>query len=206
MSVELIYKTTSPAALDWYSDLTRRDTEAREVVREFLTRINEVIPPWPGESNRDLVTFRDRPAGITFTPTEQVARRWGTRANLPEGWRIKREWSNTLVPALNTKAGKARQAELDALPWVSILSDMETRLGIPSMIMVPGHIYSPGFDVDRDDEGVATALWITWGSGRCEGDFLKEVSRHPADVEWIEVPRSEWYARVERLAAEKAEA
>lgn len=207
-TAELIYKTSSPAALAWISDFSLRDQAARDVAMAFKARINEAIPPWPGESTRELVTLRDHIVGVSYSYEEGRSRHWGDKINLPTGWRVKREWDRVLVPNKSTKEGKAWQAEMDALPWLDILKDMHEHLGTPSVLMTDGRMFTPGTSVDRDEDGNVTTIYSTWGSGRCADEFFKEIERakKDADVTWEEVPRSQWYARLEALDAKKENA
>lgn len=198
MSAELIYRTSSPAALAWRLAYTERWVECKVAWDAFEFDVEAALGIPEGEQHRSLYMVDGQIVGIVRTSDEWADRRnYGTRF---PGWKEHQRWP-ILTPKLNTKAGKEWQAKLAALPVLSLRTEAR-QIGVPDYILTDGRMFSGGFDYDEDDEHGTTAIYQVWGSGECERACLAEQAKHP-EIEWVEVPRSAWYARLEALEAQK---
>lgn len=190
MSAELIYKTTSPKAIAWWlaaAEKVRADKEARNAYVERMTAefgLPQVPDYFEPRERRDLWVRNDRPVALDSGPDEQPP--------ADSGWRLDskdRNWQ----PKLATKAGKERAAELAALFTYDMRRDAKT-IGVPEMVFADHSLLRPGMEYD-EAEG---AVYVVWSSGKA----AKEFEAASVDgIEWVEVPRSQWYAREERKAA-----
>lgn len=195
MSAELIYKTTSEAALQWFRDFESRRQSNGLVLDAFQKEIESTLGPVDGQAwdgtKRPLLLSRGKVVGVVRSVEEY--RRGNYKTHFP-GWREHERW-DALVPSKNTKLGKEWARRIEDLPKLE-LREEASAIGVPYMVFANHRMYEAGFDVDYAKDNSPTAIYQLWGSGLCEGDCLKEQAEHP-DIEWVEVPRSQWYARVE---------
>ncbi len=193
MTAELIYKTTSPKALDWYRDILAKSKVQSQARAEYTDRMTAEFgkPDLPDYFSEERRAKRS----LWLRGEHAFAIDSGSNERPPEdsGWRLDskdRNWQ----PKLATKAGKERAAELSALSTHNT-RDHLPEIGVPQMAFADAHLYQPGLDYDED----AGVLYVLWGSGRCDKEALAAQAKVP-DVEWVEVKRSEWYAREEAKA------
>lgn len=100
------------------------------------------------------------------------------------------------MPSLRSVKGREWADRLAALTlWVP--RNHFEEVGIPSMIFTDHRVYQSGISFDEEPE---PTLYQTWGSGRCAED-CRATAKDVPEVEWVEVPRSVWYAREEAMAA-----
>jgi hypothetical protein len=114
---------------------------------------------------------------------------------LDSGWRLDskdRYWA----PKLATAAGKARAKELAALASYDHRATMP-EIGIPQLAFAGNYHYHGGLEFDTATQ----TLYQVWGSCQCDQECKAAQVKVP-DVVWVEVPRSEWYAREEAKAAQ----
>lgn len=192
MSAELIYRTDSAAAVAWRLDYSRKWLDAKEHWDRFELDVELEFGIPEGEKHRSLYMVEGKVVGIVRSTDE-----WSDRRNYSTrfpGWREHQRWP-ILVPKLNTKVGKEWQAKLDALPVLSARHEARA-IGIPDYVLTDGRMFSAGIDYDEDPDGKVVAVYQSWGSGQCEAAVLAEQAKHP-EVVWTEVPRSQWYARLE---------
>lgn len=190
MSVELIYKTRSPKAIEWWLAAAERVQADRRARSAYEDRMTEEfgVPDLPQYTEEERRTRRKlwlrgaRVSGLDSGYDEQPP--------ADSGWRLDskdRYWK----PKLATKAGKGRAAELAALCTYD-MRDHTDEIGVASMAFAGSYLYRSGMDYD-EAEG---ALYVVWGSGQCAKEAEAVQAKVP-DVVWVEVPRSEWYAREE---------
>ena len=191
MSAELIYKTTSPAAIEWWLDAERKVKADRELQLAYELRLTEEFgaPAHPDyieehrRKRRGLWFRNDRPYAVDSLRNENPP--------ADSGWRLdskERLWR----PKLATAAGKKRAAELAAL-CTFVLRDHMHEIGIPAIAFSgDGYMHRPGVEFDADEQ----ALYVLWGSSRCADEALANQAKNP-HIEWVEIPRSVWYARIE---------
>lgn len=196
MTAELIYRTSSPAAATWYSARNAEQVEQSGRRNAFQDEMLATYGPADvpegrqGHGLRNLMVTRRGVVGIHSG--------WQEAPPADSGWRLDardRFWK----PSLRSAKGRALAKRLEELTVVDLnrLSD----IGIPEVVFAGLHMYSPG--LDHDD--APFALYQIWGSGECEQGCLAEQAKHP-DVVWVEVLRSEWYARIEAKTAATAAA
>ena len=194
MSAELIYKTTSPAALAWWERIAAESEKARLRRADFIAKVTEQFGPTPSvgryteaPTERQLMISRHNVAGLASGYSE--------RPPEDSGWRLDskdRYWA----PKLATKAGKDRAAELKKLAAPNARQSAP-EIGVPQLAMAGAHLYSPGFEFDEE----TGTLYQLWGSGRCVKECESAQAKTP-EIAWTEVLRSEWFAREEAKAAE----
>lgn len=195
MTAELIYKTTSPKAIEWWhatqdaleADRIKRNALADQLSKEFGT--GEHSP------HRDLWINTGWDGDIFITGMAPI----NDERNLPpEGWRFDRNKGH-LVPALRTNRGKQLAREFESIRGAKWRADSLAVLGVPRHIESPTsdeqgrrRLYDAGFEFDEESQ----TLYQAWGSGTVEKAVLAAQANVP-DVVWEEVKRSEWYARQE---------
>jgi hypothetical protein len=186
MSVELIYKTTSPQAIEWWLSAAAKVKADKEARSAYVKRMTEEFgkPDVPDyftpREQRDLWVRNDRPIALDSGPDEKPP--------ADSGWRLDskdRNWQ----PKLATKRGKERAAELAELFTYDMRRDAKT-IGVPEMVFADHSLLRPGMDFDEDER----ALYVVWSSGKAAKEFEAAAVE---GIEWTEVPRSQWYAREE---------
>jgi hypothetical protein len=198
VSAELIYKTTSPKAIEWFAEMDKLAKEQGEKRRAYEQRMTEEFgkPDLPDyysddRKNRRVLWVRGQYAFALDSGNDETP-------PVDSGWRLDskdRNWQ----PKLATKQGKARAAELAELNTFNIEARLP-EVGIAQMVFAGnGYLYRPGMEFDEGER----ALYVMWGSGQCSKEALAVQAKVP-EVEWVEVPRSVWYARVEKIEAERA--
>jgi hypothetical protein len=193
MTVELIYKTTSLAAIEWWKKAEDEAELARRLRNEYMDKQTALYGPTPGGTyesaptkDRGLMVSRHIVLGLASGHNEQPP------AN--SGWRLdskERFWK----PKMATRAGKERASELKTLTGYNLRGHVD-EIGVPGMAVAGMRLYSAGLEFDT----ASGVLYQTWGSGRCAEECVKVQALHP-NTAWEEVPRSEWYAREEAKAA-----
>ena len=187
MSVELIYKTTSAFAESWWKNMQEKRAEQAELRRAFEDEMLATYGP------ADVRYGEGVGKRLLMTNGRVVTGLHSGYAEVPpsgSGWRLDskaRFWK----PALREAAGKEVKERLQGLTlyvWQSHVKE----IGVPEYAFGDSHVYSPGLDCDNEP----FALYVLWGSGTCAKDF-DQVRASVPQVAWNEVPRSEWYARVE---------
>ena len=191
MSAELIYKTTSPAAIAWWRNVEAKNAEQQALRNAFRDEMLAAYGPadkafYDSPPSRALWMQGERVVGLDSGYKEQPPAGSGWRLDARDGF-----WK----PALKSAAGREIQKRLAALT-VYNARDHVTEVGAPRMAFVDMRLLRPGFEFD-DETG---ALYQLWGSGRCAAECESAQAEVP-EVEWVEVKRSEWYAREEAKAA-----
>jgi hypothetical protein len=185
MSAELIYKTTSPAAIAWWKNAEKLRGKEAELHKAFQDRMTALYGPAPGKEGRAIWHRGAYIMGIDSGSNEKPP--------VDSGWRLdskERIW----MPALAKATGKKLRAELDAMVLFDIRAHLP-EIGVPQLAFADHHMYRAGMEFDQD-EG---AIYQIWGSGRCADECAAAAAKVP-DVEWVKVPRSAWYAREEAKA------
>lgn len=188
MSAELIYKTTSPDAISWWVDVSLRLNAQREARNAFIAEMTETYGVGEGSASvkagsRLLWTVNGRASALDSGCSETPP--------VSSGWRLDskdRNWK----PALKLAAGKALAKRLAELSTVDPLRELSA-VGVPQLAFAGSHMYRPGIEFDEGER----ALYVTWSSGLCAKEMEASYVDH---VEWTEVPRSVWYARLEAKA------
>jgi hypothetical protein len=191
MSAELIYKTKTPAALEWWRHVQNQASAAHAFRSNYIKRMTNEFGPTPGRYTES--GNKDRALMVSRHIVMGLASGYDEKPPVDSGWRLdskERYWA----PKLATKAGKERAAELATLAGFDVLKHVH-EIGIPGMVIENLRMFTPGFSFDEDPE----VLYQTWGSGLCAADCERSQAEHP-EIEWMEVPRSEWYAREESKA------
>lgn len=195
MTVALVYRTSSPKAVDWFHDVEAREQGVRAKRDAYTQELTERYGPvgkryeYSSEEldHRPLMRdSRNRITGVACSHGEQPPKGSGWRLDSKTGF-----WK----PDLRSKAGKERDAELEALHGVDSRSELDS-IGATGLSFVPGRMYQPGLRF-RKETG---ELYVTWGSRGCEGDMLAAGAKVD-DVAWESVPLSEWHAWMEEIGA-----
>lgn len=188
MTAELIYKTSSPAAEQWWRHVEKTQKQQNELRRAFEDEMLATYGPADvsehstGHGKRLLYTNGRYCSGIDCGYNE--------RPPVGSGWRLDSK-SRIWKPALKETAGKKLAKRLAALT-VYVWQQHVAEIGVPEVIFAGSYLFRPGFTTDAEP----FVLFQTWGSGQCEPQCLAEQAKHP-EVEWTEIPRSQWYARLE---------
>ena len=192
---ELVFKTTSPAAIEWHEKLAalrKQEWELRmafeqEIVERFGPSTRRVYGSSP--ANVDGVQT-GRPLWIRNDYAFALDSGYDERPPADSGWRLDskdRNWQ----PKLATKEGKEWKRRLGELNLVKMRSRWQ-EIGIPERYWGDNYIYFPSMTFDREN-GV---LYIGWGTQYAEDEFLKGVAAFP-DIQWERIPLSEWHAYLE---------
>lgn len=188
MSAELIYKTSSPAAEAWWRNAEAKRAEQTKLRNDFEAEMFATygLPDKTlygrAEGRRALYVNRSHVIGLDSG--------WNERPPEGSGWRLDSK-NKFWMPALKTPQGRALKKRLDALT-VYVEQSHVDEIGIPAFAFGDSYLYRAGLVADEDP----FVLYQVWGSGTCEKDCRAVQAAHP-DVEWVEVPRSQWYARIE---------
>lgn len=184
MTAELIYRTTSPAALDFWAHAETKASERKTLVDAYIEQLTHDF---------GTVNGKDRTVWNRGPVVYGVECLYGEQPPADSGWRLDSK-EGIWMPKLRIPAGKERARELAALTVYNVRAHVQ-EIGIPQMVMTDRHFFRPGIEFH---DGV---LYQTWGSGKCEPDALAEAAKVP-EVVWEPVKRSEWYALEEAREAE----
>lgn len=192
MSAELIYSTSSPAAEAWWRHVKEMQAKQNELRRAFEAEMLETygpadVPEYSGGYGKRLLYTNSR----VITGLDS-----GYREQPPagSGWRLDSKLHHW-KPALREPAGKRLEKRLRELTLYIWQSHVE-EIGVPGLVFAGSYLYRPGLTADDGP----FVLYQVWGSGQCETECRAEQAKHP-EIEWVEVPRSAWYARIEALEA-----
>lgn len=189
---ELVFKTTSPQALEWYAKLDALRQEEIKLRNAYEDRMREEFGPSQRESYDTGQCAQQTRRGLWIRGDIAYALDSGYNERTPEdsGWRLDskdRNWQ----PKLATKKGKERRAELAELNLVKMRGRWG-EIGIPFLYWGEGYVYHPGVTFDAENR----VLYVMWGTQYAEDEFKKETSAFP-DIQWERIPLSEWHAYVE---------
>lgn len=182
MSVALVFKTESRAALDWVVELEAAHEAQRAAIAAFLDELEL-------EHGRrfEAVTYLGAVRGLAG----------GEDGTVPQGMRV--DSYGHYVPRMNTRAGKELAKRIADIPPFYVL-DQVGDIGVAQFSLSGNRMHSPGIVFDRDDTEKVTAIYQTWGTLNAIEDIL-DVAASVKEVEWSQVPLSAWFARVEALEA-----
>lgn len=195
MTAVLVYKTSSPKAIDWYRDVVARDTVVRDKRRVYTDQLTSEFGEVGKRYEHDSEHIDHRP--LMRNSSNQITGlmcRSGEKPPKGSGWRLDAQ-TGFWKPDLRTNKGKELEAELETLSGVNMLNELY-EIGAAGMAFVPGSLYRPGVTF-RDETG---ELFVYWGSKDCEDEMLAASAKVP-DVEWAVVPLSEWHAWREQVEA-----
>ena len=201
MTIELIYKTETPAIVDWYRELTATTNAEGDARLAYADSLTEEIGSDEKGASRTLWVMR---GWSGETRVVGIAANDADRTNPPVGLRYDKK-KGYLVPALKVARGKKFAAEFAALEGKPARDELNSLFGVPSSVMGSDedrsgnvYMYHAGFEFDT----ATGVLYMVWGSGRVAAEVEKGMAKHP-EIIWARVPRSEWYAREESKAASK---
>lgn len=189
---ELVFKTTSSAAIAWWRDLN--EAHARQTA--LRTNFEDEMTALYGPSQRDTY---ERDADGNKIP--QTRRRLWVRGHhayaldsgygeLPptdSGWRLDskdRNWQPKLATAAG-KGWKIRLAELNILN----LEERYEAIGIPPLAFAGSYLYRPGLKFNEETQ----TLYVTWGSQHVQKEWDAHVAKHP-EVVWVQERLSAYIA------------
>ena len=197
MSVELIYKTTSAMALDWWANAEAEREAAHQRRKAYVERMTAEFGPTPPRYSysedkprvlRELMVAGPSAVGLASGFSEVPP--------IDSGWRLdskERFWA----PKLATAAGKLRRAELHSLRSFDHRAH-GSEIGFAAIAFAGSYLYHGGLEM------IDGALFQTWGGYECHTECETAQAKVPGVV-WEVVKRSEWYAMQEsREAAEVA--
>lgn len=122
----------------------------------------------------------------------------------PPGWMFVTHWG-CFVPDPNTNAGREYQHRIDELPSWEGAPDI-TEIGLPAFVTMRlgnGQEARITPEIVLADEG--THLFCTWSLREVKPVVDSHINAGPQNG-WYEMPRSAWYARIERAEAEQVAA
>lgn len=183
----LAYKTSSPAALKWWDEITEKVASEQERRRAYTDQLLANFGPVGLRYQYDQDEINDRPLMRNrLNDITGVLCRDGEQPPKGSGWRLDAS-TGFWKPDLRSNAGKARQEEIDALSGTDILGEAH-------VIGAPGEVFSANFSMIyrmsmhlRED---TRELYVTWPSKECADGMAKAAVE---GVTWTEVPLSEWY-------------
>lgn len=196
MSIELIYKTTSPAAIAWWLNAKAEFDAAFDRRREYEARMTAEFGLPQRESYQTPVNTRA--LYVNSTSATGLDSGYSEQPPADSGWRLDSK-SKFWKPKLATKEGKVRASELAALKSFDHAGHAP-EVGVPSIIFSDGYVRRPNFYFDEE----TNTLYQLWGSGTCMPQCEAEAAKVPGVV-WEKVPRSQWYALVESKEAKEGE-
>ncbi len=198
---ELVFKTTSPAAIAWYENIVKLRKEEWELRRAFEDEIVARFGPSQrrayaseGVQVNEDGNQTGRPLWVCGDLAYALDSAYNEAPPADSGWRLDskaRNWQ----PKLATKEGKEWARRLRELNLVK----MRTRwaeIGVPEVAFGDRYMYSPGVEFDEESK----TLFIGWGTQYVEKEFLTKTAAFP-EIEWTRVPLSEWHARQEARSA-----
>lgn len=182
----LVYMTTDVKIIDWWEKYKAANEVRRIAIKAFLDKINA---EWGGPARTNVYILDGRVVGL---PEE---------SEIPANWRLS-DSGYYMTPKLNSKAGKAWKAEMDAIPVLSLLTAADA-IGVPSLSIPEDthRIYTPGIEYDEDEDGTLVALYQLWSSADTKPEVESAIKAR--GVQWEEMPLSAWYGRKERKEAEQ---
>ena len=189
MAAELIYKTTSPDAIAWWREAEKKhaiDVAARE---KYETQLTADFGTANGAERRRLWVQGAQVVGVDCAP--------GETPPASSGWRLDKK-SGFWKPNRASKAGMARAVELAALTTVDLRREVP-EIGIADLVFAGRQMLTPGVTFDENEE----AIYAYWGSTDCR-QGAEATQQAAPNIEWTEVPRSVWFARLEALEAKAA--
>lgn len=189
MTAELVFKTASPAAIEWWEGIRARldgDRLNRIALAEELTA---ALGPGHDGDLRRLYAITTWEGSDLVTGVEAVGAEW---TDPPAGWRFDRKTQH-LVPALRTDEGRAALKRLQAVSGTPWRTGSEA-VGIPRRISIPrppgptdGMVHEAGIFFDVEPR-VLYQLWST----TAVYDEVVAKQANARGVEWAEVTRAEW--------------
>ena len=191
MSAQLIYRTQDPAALAWFDEALTAQQNLIDTWQAVIVDLTEDYGLVDGEP-RALVIREGLVGGFIADGTEPA----------PAGWGLNAVWRG-FVPDQQTAIGARWQNRIDDLPAQESRDSSE--IGMPTLIEViqDGHAQPPIASTLHlpADGGALYALWP-------DRDIKPLIDAFAADndagIAWVEVLRSEWYARLEAYEAAEA--
>jgi hypothetical protein len=176
VTVLLVYRNTTPEAMEWAEDFKAR-----------ATSINEARHKWM-ETFYDLYKVPEYARGAFVRGEEFTGITWPEDMPLPTRW-----FRPVAIPQLIRPRGNARAliAEMKAFNAPDVRAELREHLGMPSYILVRERFLSCG--VRLEDDGV----WVTWGA--------REVADQPemADISGQGWERVVLSAFIERFGEEE---
>lgn len=190
MNPQLIYKTVDPGAIAWFATLLTEqatlNTEWQALIRDLTDEFGFVN----GEP-RALIVQEGLVGGFMAAEGEAAA----------AGWTFDPAWGG-LIPDVRSELGRQWQSRIDDLPAQGLHDTID--LGMPSMVEVAQDGRPQGVIISTLHAPVEGGeLYVLWPDRNIK-PLIDEVVAASSDIVWTEVPRSVWYARVERLEAAEA--
>ena len=197
MTVALVYKTSSPKAIEWFRDLNALFLINKKLREAYAKNMFDEFGPVGLRFEYDSEPVEDRP--LMRNSENEITGVMSASGEAPpkgSGWRLDAE-SGFWKPDLRSKAGKERAAELEKLKGPTLTSADGASVGItPVAFAFEEHrLYRPGVSF-REGTG---ELYVSWGSAACEPEARKTIERAASDVSWERVPLSEWHAWQEQI-------
>ena len=192
---ELVFRTTSPAAIEWYEKIRALRSEEWERRKAFEDEIVALFGPsqrdtYERDEDGNKKPQTGRPLWIRGDVAYALDSAYSEQPPVDSGWRLDskdRNWQ----PKLATTAGKEWKRRLGELNLVHMRSRWE-EIGIPAVVFTDSYMFSPGIDFDPETQ----TLYIMWGSQWVQKDWDKQTAKFP-DIVWEQMPLSEWHARQE---------
>jgi len=191
MSAGLVYRSSSPAAIDWAKRTKERFEEQRAKRIAFMKEQTEIYGVGLGSGS---IRAGKRLLWITGERVTGIDSGFNEEPPSESGWRLdskQRVWK----PALRTAAGRLLNDRLESLSNVSTLTAL-AQIGVPQYVFGGLNLFRPGFEFDEEEP----AVYVTWSGYDAAKEFTSSTAKVP-EVEWEEVPLSRWYARLEAKEA-----
>ena len=174
MNTELAYRTTSPAAVEWFVTNERNSCKARREITKFETEVAAELGPTPGEEARHIVHLGGRVIGVEHGDGEAT----------PRGMRLNVKW-NAFVAHPVDHAGKVWRKRIRELPRVPDVSTA-TLIGVPWQIFSHGEFCVAKMSAETNSDGEVVAIRQEWQSRDCRSTCLRQQSLRD-DICWVEL-------------------
>lgn len=190
---ELVFRTTTPAALEWFQRLDEQNRAQQELRAAFVAEMTELYGPAQREEGYPPVPVKARELWLRGRGGGAYALDSGRSEEPPKdsGWRLDskdRNWQ----PKLATKQGKVwrdRLAELNQFNFLSHLPEV----GIPEVIFLDLHMYGPSLEQDPE----TGALYNGWSTQHITEELARAREKATIEVEWEQMKLSEYVAYLE---------
>ena len=185
---QLIYQTRNPRAIEWMERIRQYQDELHRQWLAFGKAVNTAYPTVSGEP-RHLVIRDGMVLGVTIDfPAETIS-----------GW-IRSTELNALLPASDPPS--PWQSRIDSLPVlesstlerVGMVNSVDVQQADGTFRLIRPQVWS------GHEGGILFALFDDRGAKPRVDAALPKLAES-SGVTWMEMPRSQWYARIEHFQA-----
>lgn len=188
---QLIYRSSDPRVLEWARSFNREIGDIQQSWEQF----RDAAPAMGlGSEPRKLQVIYDLVVGFQREDSDTVS---------PIGWKLADNWVG-LVPDTDTEIGREIQTTIDKLPSGETPPLSLNAVGMPETLQIQfpdgsTHTEQPSLILSSD----GTEVFCAYQSRQLKVAAELWLAQMP-DFGWTEMPRSEWYLRIETAEAAAA--